>query len=329
MLILLIQASFKKSIKMISIVIPLYFFLLSEIFMITNAFNMQHVHRLKYSSNFQYSSISSAGLRPLHFSEALHVKYDKKHVEFISKLFSLASDNTHSNNSELNTSVDLNIGKSSILQRFLSGFKKFAKSNWLVIGEIIVITIAKLFPKLGCTGGPLKPEFYISKLGVFIIFFINGIALSFKNDPSELASATKTNLLIQFYNLGFIPLITSLLAPFYPNKAFVDGLLVLSVIPTTINICVAQTLAAGGNMGTVIFNAILGNLLGVGLTPLLAVLILRAGGDGGVSLFETFTKLGGLVVFPMALGQICRRTPLVNIADKFYSASRTLSSLLL
>ena len=31
----------------------------------------------------------------------------------------------------------------------------------------------------------------------------------------------------------------------------------------------------------------------------------------------------------MALGQFCRLTPLVNIADKFYSASRTLSSLLL
>ena len=49
------------------------------------------------------------------------------------------------------------------------------------------------------------------------------------------------------------------------------------MIPTTINICVAQTLAAGGNMGIVIFNAILGNLLGVVLTPLLAVLILGAG----------------------------------------------------
>jgi predicted Na+-dependent transporter len=46
------------------------------------------------------------------------------------------------------------------------------------------------------------------------------------------------------------------------SAGFRDGLIVLSVIPGTINICVAQTLAAGGNMGTAIFNAIFGNVIG-------------------------------------------------------------------
>lgn len=41
-----------------------------------------------------------------------------------------------------------------------------------------------------------------------------------------------------------------------------DGLLALSILPTTINICVAQTLSSGGNMGTAIFNAIFANVLG-------------------------------------------------------------------
>ena len=56
--------------------------------------------------------------------------------------------------------------------------KKFLKGNWLVIGEMCVIMIAKMNPAFGATGGRLKPEFFISKLGVFTIFFINGIALS-------------------------------------------------------------------------------------------------------------------------------------------------------
>jgi hypothetical protein len=59
-----------------------------------------------------------------------------------------------------------------------SGFKAFLKGNWLVMGEVIVIYLAHLNPSFGATGGRLRPEFFISKLGVFTIFFINGIALS-------------------------------------------------------------------------------------------------------------------------------------------------------
>ena len=59
-----------------------------------------------------------------------------------------------------------------------NGIKKFLKGNWLVIGEVLVIMMAKMNPSFGATGGKLRPEFFISKLGVFTIFFINGIALS-------------------------------------------------------------------------------------------------------------------------------------------------------
>ena len=203
----------------------------------------------------------------------------------------------------------------------------FLRNNWLALGEVLVIYLAKKWPTFGCTGGPLKPEFFINKLGVFIIFFINGLALSLKSDPSEIGAVTKTNAMIQLYNLVFIPIFAKIFAPMYPNKAFVDGFLVLSVIPTTINICVAQTSAAGGNMGTVIFNAIFGNMLGVVFTPMLAVAILGAG--QAVSLFDTFYKLGGLVVLPMVLGQFFRRTPLVNLAEKNRDASRLFGSMLL
>lgn len=59
-----------------------------------------------------------------------------------------------------------------------NAFKKFLKGNWLVLGEVIVIMLAHKNPSFGATGGVLKPEFFVSKLGVFTIFFINGIALS-------------------------------------------------------------------------------------------------------------------------------------------------------
>jgi len=206
-------------------------------------------------------------------------------------------------------------------------FITFLKTNWLIIGEILVIYFAKKNPSFFASGGRLHPEFFISKLGVFIIFFINGIALSVSGSPSEMQSAYKTNLCIQLFNFGFIPLAAKLLAPLYPDPAFRDGLLVLSVLPCTINICVAQTLAAGGNMACAIFNAIFANIIGVFLTPLLALWMLGAG--KGVSLLGTLNKLGGVVIFPLALGQICRRTPLGPLFQRISGYSRTLSSCLL
>ncbi len=154
---------------------------------------------------------------------------------------------------------------------------KFFRTNWLILGEIFVIFLAQKYPKFGATGGPIKPEFWISQIGVFTIFFINGIALSMTGSPNELRDAYKTNLTIQLYNFLFIPLFALFFAPLYPDKAFRDGLLVLSCLPCTINICVAQTLAANGNMATAIFNAIFANVIGVFLTPLLSIWLLGAG----------------------------------------------------
>lgn len=80
-----------------------------------------------------------------------------------------------------------------------------------------------------------------------------------------------------------------MIAPLYPDLAFRDGLIVLGCLPCTINICVAQTLAAGANLGTAIFNAIFANVAGVFLTPLLAIYLLGAG--QGVSLLGTLFKV--------------------------------------
>eukprot|EP01035_Chromulina_nebulosa_P020491 gene20491-26585_t len=121
--------------------------------------------------------------------------------------------------------------------------------------------------------------------------------------------------------------IVKLLAPIYPEPLFRDGLLVLAALPCTINICVAQASAAGASMPTAIFNAIFSNVSGVFITPLLAVWLLGAG--KGVSLFNTLRKLGNIVILPLILGQLARRTPLLNVANKISNQTRTISSSLL
>lgn len=81
--------------------------------------------------------------------------------------------------------------------------------------------MAKHNPSFGATGGPLRPEFTISKCGVFFIFFINGVALQLTGTSSaDMQTAVKTNILIQAFNFGLIPLLALLLAPLYPDPVF-------------------------------------------------------------------------------------------------------------
>jgi len=59
-----------------------------------------------------------------------------------------------------------------------------------------------------------------------------------------------------------------------------DGLVVAMAVPTTSNMCVALTTAAGGDSATAVLNAVLGNLLGVVLTPFLLSKLLSEGLGG-------------------------------------------------
>lgn len=51
---------------------------------------------------------------------------------------------------------------------FWKSFGTALQQNWLVLGEIFVIALAQINPSLGVTGGPLKPELFVSKIGNWI-----------------------------------------------------------------------------------------------------------------------------------------------------------------
>ena len=106
-------------------------------------------------------------------------------------------------------------------------WRKFLWNNSLLIGEFIVITIARLNPRIGMTGGPLRPEITISKLGVLAIFFINGIQLSLGANE-DMHDMLKLNAFIQSYNMLLLPLLARLLAGHYPDVTMREGLMVCS-----------------------------------------------------------------------------------------------------
>merc|ERR1712087_659550 len=93
----------------------------------------------------------------------------------------------------------------------------------------------------------------------------------------------------------------------------------MSAVPTTVNMCVALTRAAGGNEALAIFNAVIGNLLGVLLTPSLLLYLL--GATSQISIVDATAKLLKKVVLPLIVGQLL--TPIVG--DCFRSRKKVLS----
>ena len=73
--------------------------------------------------------------------------------------------------------------------------------------------------------------------------------------------------------------LTKGLGAFLPNllpKSILDGLLILTCLPTTINMCIILTTAAGGNVASALCNAVISNVMGIFVTP---ALLLRFFGE--------------------------------------------------
>lgn len=81
----------------------------------------------------------------------------------------------------------------------------------------------------------------------------------------------RLHALIQGFNLLLIPLTTvlscnALLAAGLLQPALRDGMVVMGLLPTTINMCVALSRSSGGDEAVAIFNAVLpAAVLGVAL----------------------------------------------------------------
>ena len=138
------------------------------------------------------------------------------------------------------------------------------------------------------------------------MFFLSGLTLP----TSELAAAAyrvREHTFIQGVSLVVLPMImwsiTTLLGARI-SATLRAGLLVMSALPTTVNMCVALTRSAGGNEALAIFNAVIGNVLGVVVTPPLLLLLLGASAD--ISIVDAMTKLTKKVVVPLVVGQLVR-----------------------
>lgn len=182
----------------------------------------------------------------------------------------------------------------------------FLLRHWFLVGLALVIAFAAWQPWIGARGGPLKPELTVH-LAVAGAFLVSGMTLPLAR-LREAAGQVRLHLFIQLFCFVLIPALVwsarPLLAWLGASDALIQGFVVLACLPITIASCVIFTRAAGGNEAGALCNSVLGNLIGLVVTPVLLLLLLGTHGEAPIT--SVLGQLSLEVLLPLVVGQAIR-----------------------
>ncbi|CAH0536051.1 bile acid:sodium symporter family protein [Vibrio marisflavi] len=183
---------------------------------------------------------------------------------------------------------------------------KVIKKEWFLVGMVLAIVLAALFPNVGKSHGVLHLDI-VTELGIALIFFLHGVGLS----PSAIKKGVRNwrlHILVQCMTFVAYPILWllfghGLLAIFPAALAF--GFSYLFALPSTISSSVAMTSVAKGNIPGAIFNASLSSVLGVFITPFFVQIFMGAE-SGHVPVVSTIIAIAKMLLLPMIIGQLVR-----------------------
>ncbi len=192
----------------------------------------------------------------------------------------------------------------------------FLKRNWFVCGIFCVVALALGVPRLGVA---LNAAGVLPAAAVVAIFVLSGLSL-----PSGSLRKGIRNVRVHLFLQLFIFVVTP--AYFFATSGWLAdaiggrllwGVYALAVFPTTISSCIVLTQMARGNAATAIFNAVLANVLGVFVSPVLLTLLLSRAGQAlpAEEVLRIFLNLALKVLLPFAGGQLLRLR-LCDFADR-------------
>ena len=187
------------------------------------------------------------------------------------------------------------------MQKYL---KKHSFTLWLLFGVILAIR----YPSYGRSGGLLCPE-VTTNLGVWLIFFLQGIALP----TSELTKGynpKRLHVFVLLWNYIIFPILVGALI--VPLSQVIDnelkiGFWMLAILPTTVSSAVVFSTVSNGNTSNAIFATVFSNLFSVLFVPIVAITYLSIESNISIPLSPLFTKLFMLIIAPLLFGQIIRQ----------------------
>ena len=170
---------------------------------------------------------------------------------------------------------------------------------------LAILTMVGLASLLPAQGRGAVAAAYATDAAIALLFFLHGAKLEPK---AALAGAKHWRLHVVVFASTFLlfpvlGLAARAAAPGVLTPPLWTGLLLLCMLPSTVQSSIAFTSIARGNVPAALCAATASNLLGILLTPLLAGLLLRT--QGGFSLHAVGEVLLQLLL-PFAAGQLVR-----------------------
>lgn len=174
---------------------------------------------------------------------------------------------------------------------------------------VALLAAALLASFVPATGDFLDVLKTVSKVAIGLLFFLYGARLSTTETITGLRH-WRLHIVILATTFIVFPLLGLAAQVFDGNllrPSLANGVLLLCLVPSTVQSCVVFTRIAGGNVAGAVVNASLSNLIGVALTPLLVALLMTsdASVDGG-----SILRIVLQIVAPFVLGQLLR--PLIG-----------------
>lgn len=172
-----------------------------------------------------------------------------------------------------------------------------------LVAIVLAAVVATILP---AQGAAVPVVDWASKIMIACLFFLYGVRLPPAETIAGLRHWRLHGVILGFTFLVF-PIIGLVLRPLVPNVINEDvyrGLLWICLLPSTVQSSINFTSIARGNVAAAIVSASMSNLLGVFLTPLLAIALMSTTG-----LFLDATSIldiAAQILLPFILGQISR-----------------------
>lgn len=171
---------------------------------------------------------------------------------------------------------------------------------------LVAALVASFVP---ATGDVLEVLKQAAVVAIGLLFFLYGARLSTAETLHGLTRwklhvATLSTTFVVFPLLG---LATQLLDGHLLRPSLASGVLLLCLVPSTVQSCIVYTRIAGGNTAGAVVSASMSNLLGVFLTPALVALLMAA--DASVDA-GSIVRIVLQLFAPFVLGQLLR--PLIG-----------------
>jgi sodium/bile acid cotransporter 7 len=191
----------------------------------------------------------------------------------------------------------------------------------LIVALLVAAVVASFVP---ATGNALEVLKQAAVVAIGALFFLYGARLS---TAETLAGLTRWRLHLTTLATTFavFPLLGLALQPLGGNlltPSLVSGVLLLCLVPSTVQSCIVYTRIAGGNVAGAVVSASMSNLLGVFVTPVLVALLMSA--DATVDT-RSIVRIVLQLFVPFVLGQlvrpvvgsfVARRDPQLRLFDR-------------